>query len=62
MAPYSPGSVSDPTGYSSGTLRVIRGGGCWGGADDCRAAYRDYGYPDRPFPSLGLRVVLSPGQ
>jgi len=37
---YSPGSVADPTGPSSGSLRVIRGGAMAHGASQCRSAYR----------------------
>lgn len=37
---YSSGSVSYPAGASSGSYRVLRGGGWYGGAFFCRAANR----------------------
>jgi formylglycine-generating enzyme required for sulfatase activity len=59
---YPVGSVSDPSGPSSGSYRVIRGG-YWGiYASYCRSAQR-YDYdPDRWSYLLGFRVVLAPGQ
>ena len=56
---YPSGSVTDPTGATSGDLRVLRGG-CWGGSsDDCRSAQRDYRVPDRRDKFRGFRVVRS---
>ena len=44
--PYPGGSVTDPRGPGSGSLRVSRGGS-WGGvARFCRAPIRRYGVPD----------------
>jgi formylglycine-generating enzyme required for sulfatase activity/serine/threonine protein kinase len=40
---YPSGSVIDPTGAASGTLRVLRGGGWFNDARICRSAYRPPG-------------------
>jgi formylglycine-generating enzyme required for sulfatase activity len=54
------GSVTDPTGPSTGSDRVVRGGG-WGyGADYCRSAYRSGIYPGDRDGRLGFRVALVP--
>jgi formylglycine-generating enzyme required for sulfatase activity len=57
-APYSASAQTNPTGASSGSYRVLRGG-CWRvGASDCRVSFRyDINRTDRYY-SLGLRVVL----
>jgi formylglycine-generating enzyme required for sulfatase activity len=50
---------TDPRGPTSGTLRVLRGGGWHGDAGLCRAAYRNLNNPtDRSIP-LGFRVLRS---
>jgi formylglycine-generating enzyme required for sulfatase activity len=56
------GSVTDPRGPTTGSLRVIRGGGLnyYGGA--CRSACRLYFTPDYGGGGLGFRPVLAPGQ
>jgi formylglycine-generating enzyme required for sulfatase activity len=60
---YPTGSVTDPQGPVTGSLRVIRGGGWDRGAGTCRSAGRDYDYPAlRDYDGLGFRVVLAPGQ
>jgi formylglycine-generating enzyme required for sulfatase activity len=58
---YPSGSVTNPSGASSGSSRVYRGGS-WGAyAGHCRSAYRDYGFtPDGRRNSLGFRLVLIP--
>jgi formylglycine-generating enzyme required for sulfatase activity len=54
---YPSGSVTDPTGPSAGSGRVVRGGG-WGGyARDCRSAGRDGGSPGLRNNGLGLRLA-----
>jgi len=53
-----PGGV-DPTGPSSGTDRVVRGGSWFSGADGCRAAYRSYNTPSSAYYDLGFRVARS---
>ncbi|MFM7516241.1 MAG: formylglycine-generating enzyme family protein, partial [Pirellula sp.] len=57
---YPKGAVSDPTGPSKGSFRVLRGGSWGGGAAGCRSAIRVWDVPsDRNF-SIGFRVALSP--
>jgi formylglycine-generating enzyme len=56
----SPGS--DPRGPTSGSRRVVRGGGWGGPAYGCRVAFRGGGIPDLGYSDLGFRVVLPPGQ
>jgi formylglycine-generating enzyme required for sulfatase activity len=54
---YASGSQTDPTGASSGSGRVIRGGGWNGSAQGVRSAFR---YSDTPFDRnsyVGFRVV-----
>ena len=58
---YGQSPMADPTGPSSGTLRVSRGGGWNYYARFCRSAYR-YGYePGNRGSNLGLRLVCSAG-
>ena len=69
---YPSGAVTDPTGPSSGSSRVYRGGGWESTAADCRSGVRD-GFPRRSKPGfspprikvdgiygVGFRVALSP--
>ena len=52
---YSP--ATDPTGPSSGTARVFRGGSWFSSENRCRSAFR-YGYnPDLKYANLGFRLV-----
>ncbi|MEO2017431.1 MAG: formylglycine-generating enzyme family protein [Fuerstiella sp.] len=56
---YPSGSVTDPTGASSGSDRVIRGG-CWRGSfDHCRSANRNRYSPGIRHDFLGFRVLRS---
>ena len=56
---YSSYSQNDPTGATSGSYRVRRGGG-WGNfARDGRLSYRGSCAPDGRSSDLGLRLVLS---
>jgi formylglycine-generating enzyme required for sulfatase activity len=60
---YSSGSVTDPTGPSSGTFRVFRGGSWTSYARFCRSAERWYSIPQEHGDDyLGFRLVLSSGQ
>jgi formylglycine-generating enzyme required for sulfatase activity len=62
---YSSSSQTDPRGPTSGSSRVLRGGGCGGGVFYCRTADRYYGNPaDDGFGVVvfGFRSVLTPGQ
>ena len=55
---YSSSPVSNPTGPSTGSDRVNRGG-VWGfTATDCRSANRNCGTPSDRNISLGLRLAL----
>ena len=59
---YSSGSQTDPRGPTSGSYRVLRGGG-WGDyAIYCRAAGRYSYYPAYGGINVGFRPVLPPGQ
>jgi formylglycine-generating enzyme required for sulfatase activity len=51
---------SDPTGPTSGSYRVIRGGGMDNVARDCRSATRDRRDPSKEYMYLGIRVVRRP--
>jgi formylglycine-generating enzyme required for sulfatase activity len=56
------GSVTDPQGPSTGSCRVIRGGGWYGYARYCRSAVRGGNYPAIRYSGIGFRVVLASGQ
>ena len=55
---YSPSAQTDPTGPSSGSYRVLRGGDWDDYAGKCRVAYRGNDSPDRRNNYLGLRLAL----
>jgi len=59
---YPTGSVIDPQGPNSGSLRVIRGGCLSDYGRLCRSAFRNYFHPSRGYGDFGFRVVLAPGQ
>jgi formylglycine-generating enzyme required for sulfatase activity len=59
---YPAGSVTDPQGPGSGSYRVVRGGGWYGGARYCRSALRGFSFPSSRLYGVGFRVVLAPGQ
>ena len=55
---YNVGSQTDPTGPTSGSDRVCRGG-CWSSdAMGCRVSYRVNYSPDNCYINLGLRLAL----
>ena len=55
---YSSGSQTNPTGPSSASLRVFRGG-CWSGyARNCRVSFRSGFTPDYRDILLGFRLAL----
>jgi len=56
---YPSGSVTDPTGPSSGSCRVLRGGSWSSNARYCRAAYRSCYSPSYRVNDLGFRLVFS---
>ena len=57
---YSDAAVTNPTGPSTGTTRIVRGG-CWDQSwRMCRPTYRyDGGTPTFASPQRGLRIALS---
>jgi len=55
---YSAGSQTNPTGASSGSYRVYRGGSWYNNARYCRVANRSYNAPVIRYNFLGLRLVL----
>jgi len=54
--------TTNPAGPTTGSFRVIRGGGFRDYADGARCAIRAYDYPLNAHDYLGFRSVLSPGQ
>ncbi|MEO2016015.1 MAG: formylglycine-generating enzyme family protein [Fuerstiella sp.] len=56
---YASGSVTDPTGASSGSIRVYRGGSFNGSSVHCRSAYRGGYAPVDRISFLGFRVLRS---
>jgi formylglycine-generating enzyme required for sulfatase activity len=59
---YSAEPVTDPTGPSNGSNRVIRGGSWNYCASNCRVAIRNYNSPVGPYDSLGFRVLSPPNR
>jgi len=56
---YSSSSQVDPTGLSTGSRRVFRGGSWDSGSQGCRVASRDYNSPSFRYNRLGLRVAFN---
>ena len=56
---YSSNSQTNPTGPSSGSGRVFRGGSSGGNAWGCRSSVRCSGVPGSSGGGLGLRLALS---
>ena len=59
-AAYPSGSATDPTGATSGSYRVIRGGSWNNNARNCRSANRNRNTPENRNNNLGFRVLRSP--
>jgi|GEM_PF-723928 len=57
---YPRGSVKDPSGVSSGTEKVCRGGSWLSGAGGVRCADRDHVPPGYANTSVGFRVTWTP--
>ena len=55
---YTSYDTNNPTGPSSGSNRVNRGGGWYNRAGGCRVAYRNYSAPGDRSYLLGFRVVF----
>jgi len=47
----------DPKGPTSGSLRVIRGGGYYSNPESCRSARREFASPDNQRSNIGFRLV-----
>ena len=56
---YSSSAQTNPTGATSGSYRVLRGGSWGRNARNCRVSYRNYGSPGRTNGGIGLRLSLS---
>ena len=56
---YSSSSQYNPTGPSSGSDRVRRGGSYYSDARGCRVSHRDSDSPKYPDSDIGLRLCLS---
>jgi formylglycine-generating enzyme required for sulfatase activity len=59
---YRQSPSSDPTGPTSGSDRVFRGGSWSGDAGRARSAFRDFNSPGYRNYNLGFRLALSPGK
>ena len=57
-----PGTVSDPRGATSGSIRVLQGGGWVADARFCRVAFRSGGGPNLVDTNMGFRACVPPGQ
>jgi formylglycine-generating enzyme required for sulfatase activity len=57
VSSYPSGSVTDPTGASSGSFRVDRGGSWYDGAQTCRSAQRNSCFPFGRSSYLGFRLL-----
>ena len=55
---YSSASQTNPKGPTSGSYRVLRGGGWYSLAGFCRVSNRSYDSPDLRYYSLGVRLAL----
>ena len=58
--PYSSVSVTNPTGPTTGTQRLFRGGSWFGLPVICRASQRNSVYPSLSGYTIGLRVARNP--
>lgn len=54
---YFSAAQTDPTGPTTGSNRVLRGGGWCNSATYCRVAVRDSSTPTVTYPDLGLRLA-----
>ena len=55
---YTSTAQTDPTGATSGSCRVYRGGGWSSAAANCRTAYRDFDTPSSRRNNVGFRLAL----
>ena len=56
---YAGAAADDPQGPASGEMRVVRGGSWSSPAPACRAASRDWFFPEGRAETIGLRCALS---
>lgn len=56
---YSSSAQSNPTGPTSGSYRVIRGGSWYEGAQFCRVSFRGRGNPADHYLNVGFRLVCT---
>ena len=56
---YPKGAVSDPTGPSMNSIRIVRGGGWFNASVCCRAANRDGCGPSFRYSDIGFRLALT---
>ncbi|MDR3012962.1 MAG: SUMF1/EgtB/PvdO family nonheme iron enzyme, partial [Chitinispirillales bacterium] len=54
------GGVTDPTGPTTGSNRVFRGGSWISTARTCRVSYRSGTPPDDRYNNIGFRLAVSP--
>ena len=54
---YSSSAQTNPTGSSSGHIRIIRGGGCYYPAKECRVSLRGGSAPADSYHNIGLRLA-----
>ena len=59
---YSSSAQTNPTGPSTGSYRVLRGGSHGNGATGCRVAIRSHDTPSIRYCVYGVRLVLSSSQ
>ena len=57
---YSASPSTDPAGPSTGTSRVLRGGGWFDYSDRCRSSFRYRNVPDFRIGHVGFRVARTP--
>jgi len=57
---YASSPLTDPTGPTTGTYRLLRGGGWYSGSYYCRASRRGSYAPDNIYYYVGFRVVRTP--
>lgn len=55
---YTTSPANNPSGPSSGTVRVIRGGSFNGDVTTVRSKLRNYSLPENLYTNVGFRVVL----
>jgi formylglycine-generating enzyme required for sulfatase activity len=57
---YPSSAQTNPTGPSSGSLRVYRGGSLSTSAQYCRSAFRNYNVPSISYYFIGFRLAVAP--